>query len=72
MSLSSKWWFRAVLPGLAWAFLSTCALAAADAPPKRPNVVFFFTDDQARWGVGAYGNPEVKTPNLDRIAREGA
>ncbi len=52
-------------------------ILAASAPgdeigPKRPNVVFIYTDDQARWAVGAYGNPDVKTPNLDRIAREGA
>jgi choline-sulfatase len=34
--------------------------------------VFLYTDDQARWAVGAYGNREIQTPNLDRIAREGA
>lgn len=46
---------------------------AADAPPARcPNIVFLYTDDQARWAVGAYGNREVRTPNLDRLAREGA
>ena len=39
---------------------------------RRPNIVFVMTDDQARWAVGAYGNPEVKTPNLDRLARDGA
>ena len=71
MSLSSKWRLCLVL------VLMSCGLwnapaRSADAPPKRPNVVFLFTDDQARWGVGAYGNPEVVTPNLDRIAREGA
>jgi uncharacterized sulfatase len=38
----------------------------------RPNLVFIVTDDQARWAVGAYGNADVKTPNMDRIAREGA
>ena len=44
----------------------------AGQPHGRPNVVFLYTDDQARWGVGAYGNSEIKTPNLDRLAREGA
>jgi uncharacterized sulfatase len=40
--------------------------------PGRPNIVFLYTDDQARWALGAYGNPEIKTPNLDRLGRRGA
>ena len=44
----------------------------AEDPPRRPNVVFVYTDDQARWSLGAYGNRDVKTPNFDRLAREGA
>ena len=35
------------------------------------NVVSIVTDDQARWSVGAYGNHEAITPNMDRLAREG-
>ena len=46
--------------------------AVAEEPPRRPNIVFLYTDDQARWGLGTYGNGEVETPNMDRIAREGA
>jgi arylsulfatase A-like enzyme len=38
---------------------------------KQPNIVFILTDDQATWGVGAYGNPEVSTPNIDSIAKDG-
>jgi uncharacterized sulfatase len=37
----------------------------------KPNIVFIMTDDQARWTIGAYGNKEVVTPNLDRLARDG-
>lgn len=37
-----------------------------------PNVIFFMTDDQ-RWdSLGRAGNPYLKTPNMDRIANEGA
>ncbi|MBI4586214.1 MAG: sulfatase-like hydrolase/transferase [Planctomycetes bacterium] len=43
--------------------------AAAREPP---DIIFIYTDDQARWGMGAYGNAEVKTPNLDRLAAAGA
>ena len=39
---------------------------------SRPNLVFLYTDDQAQWALGAYGNREIKTPNLDDLARRGA
>jgi arylsulfatase len=39
---------------------------------KRPNVLLLYTDQQ-RWDtIGAGGNPHITTPNLDRLAREGA
>jgi arylsulfatase A-like enzyme len=39
---------------------------------RRPNVVFILTDDQ-RWDLlGCEGHPFLKTPNLDRLAAEGA
>jgi hypothetical protein len=40
--------------------------------PQRPNIVFLYTDDQAQWAMGAYGNRDIKTPHLDRLARRGA
>ena len=39
--------------------------------PRRPNLLLIYTDDHAQWAVGAYGNPEVHTPNIDRLAAEG-
>ena len=39
---------------------------------QRPNVLILYTDQQ-RWdALGANGNSEIKTPNLDRLASEGA
>ena len=38
----------------------------------RPNLIAICTDDQARWAMGAYGNSEIQTPHMDRIAAEGA
>ncbi len=38
---------------------------------KRPNIVFFFTDDQRFDTIAALGNPEIRTPNLDALVAEG-
>jgi arylsulfatase A-like enzyme len=38
----------------------------------RPNIVFFLADDLGQRDIGAYGSTFYETPNLDRLAREGA
>ncbi len=62
----------------AWLAISLLALPVSAAEPKRPNLLFIFADDWGRF-ASAYGkldgpgspNDVVKTPNFDRIAREG-
>lgn len=67
-----------------WCVLVVLALLAVLLPPlsggdrlmadamKRPNIVFILVDD-LRWdALGCAGHPFVKTPNIDRLAREGA
>ena len=44
---------------------------AADAPPRRPNVLLLLTDDQRRDMVSELGDRQVRTPHMDRLAREG-
>jgi arylsulfatase A-like enzyme len=39
---------------------------------NRPNIIFIMTDDHAAHAIGAYGSRLNQTPNLDRLAREGA
>jgi uncharacterized sulfatase len=39
---------------------------------EKPNIVFIYSDDQANWTLGISGNPDAHTPNLDRLAHEGA
>ncbi len=38
---------------------------------ERPNLVFFFADDQTTSTVGCYGNTLIQTPNIDALARRG-
>lgn len=53
------------------ACVSMAVPARAADGPKRPNVVLIIADDMAWDDCGAYGNPRVRTPNIDRLAREG-
>ena len=50
--------------------LAVPVLAAAE-PASRPNIVVVIADDHGQWATGVYGNPQVRTPNLDWMAREG-
>jgi arylsulfatase A-like enzyme len=52
----------------ALAALFVCSFAAA---AERPNIVLFIADDLSWHDVGAYGNRDVRTPNVDKLAREG-
>ena len=50
------------------------AVAGAQTAPAatRPNIIYIMTDDHAAHAIGAYGSRVNTTPNLDRLAREGA
>ncbi len=44
---------------------------AGAAEPKKPNVLLLFADDQRADTIGAWGNPHIQTPNLDRLVHQG-
>ena len=69
---------------LTWAGLSALAAAlprrargdepatqTAPAAGRKPNVVFFLTDDMGWADPSCYGNTQVKTPHIDALAAEG-
>ena len=43
----------------------------AQSTPERPNVVLIITDDVGYGDIGSYGAPDIKTPNIDSLARAG-
>jgi arylsulfatase A-like enzyme len=53
---------------LTFLFCHSIVVAADTAPP---NIVFIITDDQGYGDMSCHGNPILKTPNLDRLHREG-
>ena len=57
------------------AVLGLLLAAAGQAPAQRvtrPNIVFIMTDDHAAHAISAYGSRVNVTPNIDRLARDGA
>jgi arylsulfatase A-like enzyme/lysophospholipase L1-like esterase len=67
---SEIWTFCSLL---LWSgFFSRTVLAQDVAEVERPNILFVFSDDHAPQAIGAYGSKINQTPNLDRIAKEGA
>ena len=56
---------------LGTAMMSPLEAAAAPADGKKPNLIFLYTEGQ-RWDcMSSAGHPLLKTPHMDRIAREG-
>ena len=61
---------KAILPSIALAISSTCPVSGA-GESQRPNILFVLADD---WGYGdanVYGKEWIRTPAIDRVAREG-
>lgn len=47
------------------------SLHAQPAAPSRPNIVLIITDDVGYGDLGSYGAPDIKTPNIDALAKAG-
>lgn len=62
---------RDLISATSLAAFAPALLAQAPKPQRRPNILFLMTDQQRGDCVGADGNAIIRTPNMDRIAREG-
>jgi arylsulfatase len=73
MSFTRRDFLKASGAGAAALSLSGClsAQSSAGKSKPKPNFVIFLTDDQGYNDVGCFGSPNIKTPNFDRMAREG-
>ncbi|MDY0167005.1 MAG: arylsulfatase [Thermoguttaceae bacterium] len=62
--------FRCLLPSLLL-IPSVLPAAAPAAEPSRPNLIWIMADDLGYGDLGCYGQKVIRTPHLDRMAREG-
>jgi arylsulfatase A-like enzyme len=60
-----------ILALITFFFPSSLYAAAQSADPARPNVVLIMTDDMGWADIGSYGAPDIRTPHIDSLARDG-
>lgn len=64
---SSRW----LVFGVALLLSASASMAFQRSPAGRPNVVLIMTDDAGYGDTGSYGAPDIRTPNIDSLARDG-
>ena len=52
-------------------FTLSCNKEVSNKVKKKPNILLIFTDDQRSDALGIAQNTEIKTPNIDNLARSG-
>lgn len=51
--------------------IAVLLMQSANAETAKPNFIIIFTDDQGYQDLGCYGSPDIRTPNIDRMAEQG-
>ena len=62
---------RTLFAAVGLTFMFATSVTAQDSSPARPNLILVMTDNQSPNLLGAYGNADIKTPNIDQLARDG-
>ncbi len=52
-------------------FTATSLMSSYAVEMEKPNIVLFIADDMSWHDIGCYGNQDVKTPNINQLAKEG-
>ena len=68
----NRWHFLKTVGIAAAALAATKGMPAIAAEPKdKPNFIIIFVDDQGYQDLGCFGSPNIKTPNIDQMAKDG-
>ena len=54
-----------------WLLFVTLICVLFVSAAERPNIIFIFADDWGWGDLSCHGHPYVKTPNIDRLSKEG-
>jgi arylsulfatase A len=54
-----------------WNILIACLITSVVFAQQKPNIIYIYADDMGYGELGSYGQQKIKTPNLDKIAKEG-
>lgn len=54
-----------------WNILIACLITSIVFAQQKPNLIYIYADDLGYGELGSYGQQKIKTPNLDKIAKEG-
>jgi arylsulfatase A len=60
-----------IICGLIFTIFPLISSAGSSTREGKPNVIIIFTDDQGYGDLGCFGSTKIKTPHIDRMAREG-
>jgi arylsulfatase A-like enzyme len=60
-----------IMMKLKWTFAFSLLFSVAARAENPPNFVIIFTDDQGYQDVGCFGSPDIRTPRLDAMAKQG-
>lgn len=63
---------RQFIAGAAGIAVAGSLAASRSEAASRPNILFILADDMGWGDLSCYGRPDYQTPNLDRLARQGA
>ena len=59
------------MKNLLFSILLVCTLGSFAQSSNKPNVIIIFNDDLGYQDLGCYGSPNIKTPRVDQLAKEG-
>jgi len=62
---------KSICYGIALIILLFSHICLAQKSSSKPNIVFILSDDHSASFLGVYGNPDLKTPNIDKLAKDG-
>ena len=72
MTKATTWMVSSLGVLLALAGATAASPPSPQAPPAaRPNIVLIMTDDAGYSDFGAFGAPDIRTPHIDSLARDG-